>query len=233
MAIVGPGVKPLGRDDRIFSDHVDVRPTLVMLTGLKDDYIHDGRVMVERLHEQALPNGIRQKRENYLELATLYKDLNATLGSVGRNSLRYANRSITSNDGAYAQYLTTIGAITTKRDALASSIKTALNGAAFGNQPVAESQEDGQRGAPPHRSGRGSGRRSPPRRPPLIASALNLGPPALPVGFALSAPRPSSISSVRHRLEPACAKLISAGLRPPQTRFVAVWRARTDAPDRG
>ena len=143
VAIAGPGVSNLGVTDSFFSDHTDVRPTLLALIGLKDDYVHDGRVMAEWIDEHALPKGIARKRENFIELATLYKDLNATLGSVGRNSLRYANKQITSSDAAYAQYLTTIATITSNRDALASSIKTALDAAAFGNQPVSEQQEDG------------------------------------------------------------------------------------------
>jgi hypothetical protein len=143
MGIVGPGVRRDGRNDRFFSDHTDVRPTMLALLGLKDSYVHDGRVMAEWLDERALPNGIARKRENFIELATLYKQLNATLGSVGRNSLRYANKQVTASDSTYAQYLTTIGTFTSNRDALASTIKTTLNGAAFGNQPIDEHQEDG------------------------------------------------------------------------------------------
>jgi hypothetical protein len=143
VAMAGPGVRREGRNDRFFSDHTDVRPTMLALVGLKDSYVHDGRVMAEWLDEQALPNGIRRRREDFIELATVYKDLNATLGALGRNSLRYANRQISGPDSAYAQYLTTIGAITTRRDALATTIKTVLDGAAFGNQPVNEQPEDG------------------------------------------------------------------------------------------
>lgn len=142
LGIVGPGVRAEGRNDRFFSDHTDVRPTMLALLGLKDDYVHDGRVMAEWLQAHALPSGIRRGRENYIDLATLYKDLNATLGSLGRHSLRYANRSITGSDADYGQYLTTIDQITTKRDALAARIKTVLNAAAFSDRPVDERHED-------------------------------------------------------------------------------------------
>jgi hypothetical protein len=40
VAMVGPGVKQLGRNDEVFTDHADVRPTLMALLGLKDDYVH-------------------------------------------------------------------------------------------------------------------------------------------------------------------------------------------------
>ena len=143
FAAVGPGVRHLGRHDAVFSDHTDVRPTMLALVGLKDDYVHDGRVLAEWMESHALPHGIRQRQEDFIELAEVYKQLNAPLGLLGRKSLVWANRSVTGNDAAYAQYLSKIGSITTERDALAEQIKTALNGAAFSNQPVGERTEDG------------------------------------------------------------------------------------------
>src|SRR5262249_54826203 len=77
-----------------------------------------------------------------IELAQTYKQLNAPLGSVGRNSLVYANRSIISDDVTYGKYLTKIGDITARRDALANEIKSALNAAAFGNKSVGERNGD-------------------------------------------------------------------------------------------
>jgi hypothetical protein len=143
VAMVGPGVQRLGRNDAAFSDHTDVRPTLLALLGLKDSYVHDGRVLSEWMEQQALPSAIRQSRENFIELAEVYKQLNAPLGELGRASLVYANRSVTGVDTAYARYLAKISDITNQRDSLADNIKTVLDAAAFGNQPVDERSEDG------------------------------------------------------------------------------------------
>lgn len=143
FGIAGPGVRRLGRYDAVFSDHTDVRPTVMALLGLQDDYQHDGRVLAEWIEPHALPDGIRDRQENYVELANIYKQLNAPLGSLGRNSLVYANRAITGNDAKYMQYLNTIAGITSQRDSLAKSIKTALENAAFANQPIGEGAEDG------------------------------------------------------------------------------------------
>jgi hypothetical protein len=144
FGIVGPGVRPLGRHDAVFSDHTDVRPTMLALLGLKDDYVHDGRVLAEWLQPNALPQGIRQRGEDFVELAQVYKQLNAPKGSLGVNSLVYANQSITAVDAAsYGRYLAKIGAITSERDALASQIKVVLDNASFGSQPVSERSEDG------------------------------------------------------------------------------------------
>jgi arylsulfatase A-like enzyme len=140
--IAGPGVKQLGRHDAVFSDHTDVRPTMMALLGLKDSYVHDGRVLSEWLDQRALPSGIRQGQENFAELADIYKQLNAPLGELGRASLVYANRSITDTDKVYARYLKTIADITEDRNELANQIKGVLDAAAFGNRPVDEDSED-------------------------------------------------------------------------------------------
>lgn len=143
FAMVGPGVQPLGRSDAVFSDHTDVRPTMLALLGLKDSYVHDGRVLSEWLEQRALPPAIRQNRQNFVELAEVYKQLNAPLGQLGRASLVYANRSVTDVDKVYAHYLSNISDITNQRNSLAGDIKTVLDAAAFGNQPVDEGSENG------------------------------------------------------------------------------------------
>jgi hypothetical protein len=143
FAMVGPGVQRLGRHDAVFSDHTDVRPTMLALLGLKDSYVHDGRVLSEWIARTALPSGIRRGQENFVELAEVYKQLNAPLGELGRASMLYANRSITDVDTAYARYLSKISDITNQRNSLAGEIKTVLDAAAFGNRPVDEGSEDG------------------------------------------------------------------------------------------
>ena len=143
VAMVGPGVRPLGRDDAVFTDHADVRPTIMALLGLKDDYVHEGRVVAEWMQQKALPDGIQDRREDFIELAQIYKQLNAPLGQLGRASLVWSNHSVTGTDKIYARYLKRIGEITEERNELGSQIKTVLNNAEFHNQPVGEGAEDG------------------------------------------------------------------------------------------
>jgi arylsulfatase A-like enzyme len=142
VAMVGPGVQPLGRNDEVFTDHADVRPTIMALLGLKDDYVHEGRVVAEWMHQHALPDGIRDARENFTELAEIFKQLDAPKGELGRASLRWSNRSVTAPDRVYARYLQQIGEITEQRDELAGQIRTVLDNAAFHNQPISEDAED-------------------------------------------------------------------------------------------
>jgi hypothetical protein len=41
-----------------FSDHTDVRPTMMARLGLRDDYTHDRRVLIEALEPSVIPNTI-------------------------------------------------------------------------------------------------------------------------------------------------------------------------------
>ena len=143
VAMVGPGVRRLGRHDQVFTDHADVRPTVMALLGLADDYVHEGRVVAEFMSDDALPSGIRKSRENFVELANVFKQLNAPKGELGRASLVWSNRSVTATDKVYARYLQQIADVTRDRDQLAGQIKTVLNNAAFHNHPVDERAEDG------------------------------------------------------------------------------------------
>ena len=136
FGMVGPGVRKQGRDDSVFSDHTDLRPTMMALLGLNDDYVHDGRVLVENLDMDALPKSLKSSHHGYVELAQAFKQINATKGPLGRKSLVAANRAITSDDKTYANFLAAIGAITDERNALTSDMIALLNGAAFENKPI-------------------------------------------------------------------------------------------------
>jgi len=51
LGMVGPGVKHLGATGDVWSDHTDVRPTMLSLLGLQDDYAHDGRALFEVMYD--------------------------------------------------------------------------------------------------------------------------------------------------------------------------------------
>ncbi len=42
IGMVGPGVLNRGVDSTTWTDHVDYRPTMLLLAGIKDSYVHDG-----------------------------------------------------------------------------------------------------------------------------------------------------------------------------------------------
>jgi hypothetical protein len=136
FGLVGPGVAKQGRFDGVFSDHTDLRPTVMALLGLTDSYVHDGRVLVENLEAHALPDSLRDSSFAYTALAQSYKEINATKGPLGVSSLAAANHAITSDDATYNKFLTKIGGITDERNALANQMIALLDGAAFKKQPL-------------------------------------------------------------------------------------------------
>src|SRR5438876_5422789 len=76
-------VRDDGIDSHTWSDHTDIRPTIMLLTGLKDDYSHDGRVLSEAMTGAALPATIRGNANIFRRLAASYKQINAAVGQFG------------------------------------------------------------------------------------------------------------------------------------------------------
>src|SRR5262249_55264139 len=72
LGLVGPGVKRGGVNGHLWSDHTDIRPTILTLLGLKDDYVHDGRVLVEVLQGSALPHALHAHHAILIKLAEVY-----------------------------------------------------------------------------------------------------------------------------------------------------------------
>jgi hypothetical protein len=116
-------------------DETDIRPTMMYLLGLTDDYEHDGRVITQIL---ANPN----KALSAAGVATLgdcYKQLNSSVGTFGTATLKFATKGIESTSPGDAQYLATDQALVTldqSRDQLAGVIKQDLENAAFQNTPI-------------------------------------------------------------------------------------------------
>jgi hypothetical protein len=136
LGLVGPGVRHQGVNDDIFSDHTDIRPTVLTLAGLTDDYAHDGRVLVEGLEPHALPDAVRDSHDVFTLLAVAYKQINAPVGPLGLASLTISTKALEGDDATYASLEAQLSDITTKRDALAAQMIALLEGAAFHGQPI-------------------------------------------------------------------------------------------------
>jgi hypothetical protein len=144
VGFVGPGIAHNGIDSSTWTDHTNVRPTMMSLLGLTDDYRHDGRVLVEALDKHAIPQALFEHRNTTDELGAIYEQLNAPFGQFGTDTLTASTRAITStDDGVYNSVEGSIGDLTVKRDALALQISIALDGAAFNNQAIKEKDAKG------------------------------------------------------------------------------------------
>jgi hypothetical protein len=140
FGMVGPGVRKLGIDNDVFTDHADIRPTVLDLLGLVDDYAHDGRVVAEFLEASALPVPIRSNIQTFIALSQALKQIDAPLGSVATNGLAQSTQMIGYTDSAYAYLSKAMDALVVARNLLAKQIKSQLEAAAFANVPLDESR---------------------------------------------------------------------------------------------
>jgi hypothetical protein len=160
LGVVGPGVKNLGLDGSAANagpnsagpdsgqltvpgsgttgswvDETDIRPTLMYLTGLKDDYEQDGRVITQVLNS---PNSALSGAA-VAQLGACYKQLNSSVGQFGTDTLIASTTGLESNapgDAAYTASEQALGSLDQLRDSVAGQIKRSLDSAAFGDHPV-------------------------------------------------------------------------------------------------
>ena len=143
IGMVGPGVDQSATDDTTWTDHTDLRPTMLSLVGLKDDYTHDGRLLSQDLSGYATPAAVRKSGSDFSQLADAYKQLNASFGTFAMNTLKASTRALASNDAGDATYTSIesqIQSLTSQRDALAAQIKAALDAATFDGQVLNSAQ---------------------------------------------------------------------------------------------
>ena len=122
-------------------DETDMRPTLMYLTGLRDDYVHDGRVVSEILQS---PNAALSAT-GVAALGACYKQINSSVGVFGTDTLMASTSGIEStsqSDRTYAQSEQNLVSLDQLRDSVAGHIKGSLDAAAFSNTPVSHSDMD-------------------------------------------------------------------------------------------
>jgi len=146
VGMVGPGVKT-DPNYTGWTDHTDVRPTMMTLLGLKDDYQTDGRAVVEPLFDWAVPQTLRAHRETLLRLGEVYKQVTASFGSFAMYTLVASTKALASgsstDDSTYTTIEGKIADLTTQRNALMAQIRTGLNNAQFAGQALNEQQAKG------------------------------------------------------------------------------------------
>jgi len=133
LGLVGPGVQNYGVDPATFSDHTDIRPTILSLVGLRDDYTSDGRVLSEDL--STVPPAVQSDRDTYEALARTYKALTAPVGPFGLTTLVTSTQALASgsagDDSAYTADEAQLTSLGQQRDNLTGQMQTILSSAAF------------------------------------------------------------------------------------------------------
>ena len=131
--IVGPGIATKGVDAKTWTDHTNLRPTIMALTGLKDDYVTDGRVLYEAMSSHTA----LAATASGMQLAQLYEKINAPFGRFVQDTLAASTKALQSTDEAkYAATESSLVSLQKRRDYVAGKIKTALWRAAFLRKPL-------------------------------------------------------------------------------------------------
>jgi hypothetical protein len=164
IGLVGPGVAHLGLDGNQpqdgpnsagansgqltvsdfhlkgpWTDETDIRPTLLYLTGLTDDYIQDGRVI-----SQVLAHPGQLGSHSITELGACYKQLNSSVGYFAAATLVADTKAVESNTAGDQLFIKTDAALRSlevARDALAIEIKDELNKAEFSGGSITNADQ--------------------------------------------------------------------------------------------
>ena len=144
LGFVGPGVKNLGRTSDTWSDHADIRPTILALLGLKDSYEPDGAVLADFLQTSAISRDMRAHHESLVRLHNVYKEIAAPFAPFANDTLVASTHAIASgssiDDSHYTSVENSIASLSSQRDSLEAQMRTALTNAAFGG-PTASEQD--------------------------------------------------------------------------------------------
>jgi hypothetical protein len=123
-------------------EETDIRPTLLHLVDLKDDYLSDGRVLTSILREHSDDESGRAVDQ----LAAAYKQLNSSVGAFATDTLiaeSAALASDTAGDATFTSIEAQLTQLADERDTLAQDIKTALSRAEFGEDEINASALNG------------------------------------------------------------------------------------------
>ena len=156
-ALVGPGVKAGGVDGPTpaqgneasdpnstntvpeastkgtWVEEVDLRPTLLHLAGLTDDYPSDGAVVSQVLTEPS------SALTGTADLASAYQAINSSVGPFATWTLQADSKALAggsaADDSAFATQQAALSDLLAHRDRVASAMKAALAAAAAGQAP--------------------------------------------------------------------------------------------------
>jgi hypothetical protein len=135
LGLAGPGVRRAGIDDQTWADETDVRPTLMALTGLRDNYASDGRVLFEALNAATLPSAVADQVDLLTGLARDYKRINAPVGELGMTTLSAASTALSGPDpDQLANIDAALDDLSARRAVLAGRMRAVLDGAVFAGQ---------------------------------------------------------------------------------------------------
>jgi hypothetical protein len=140
VGFVGPGIRRLG-SAAPWTDHTDVRPTMLKVLGLRDSYVADGRVITQVLGKDHGRHDRDDDGDELLDaLGHAYKQVNAPFGRFAKRILRASTMALKGDDATYATLEAEIANITARRDTLAGEIRAALDAEEFEGRSIERRQ---------------------------------------------------------------------------------------------
>ena len=146
VGMIGPGVQTMQPGDALWTDHTDIRPTIMALTGLKDSYVSDGRVLTDIIKPSVLPGSLNANQTTVAALGAAYKQVMASFGQFSMDTLAASTGAIataSTGDTVYSQTMDDLIALGSQRDSLAAAMRLALWKAEFENQKIDQKQAKG------------------------------------------------------------------------------------------
>jgi hypothetical protein len=147
LGIVGPGIEKSGIDNNTWSDHADIRPTMMLLLGLHDDYQYDGVALIGNLSDYTIPKSIKESSGGitlFNMAVKNYKQINAPVGQLAIDTLKASTKGIKSgnltNDMTYNSFENKISILTIERDKLVQQVSQILKETEFNGKPLDQEQ---------------------------------------------------------------------------------------------
>ena len=141
FGFAGPGIRNRGIDNTTWTDHTDIRPTILTDLGLRDDYTHDGRPVSEILQGQ----GAQGDPER---LGQVFKAINAPVGQLSMTTVNAATQAMESgsatNDSRYTRFDGGLASIVSERNELVREMRPLLDGAPGDQSHVQQLIERGE-----------------------------------------------------------------------------------------
>jgi hypothetical protein len=133
----------------LWVEEVDIRPTLLALAGLHDDYLSDGAVIPGIRSDRGNSNhdDSHAGNDRIAGLVDVYHQLNSSVGAFATDTLRAESAALASSsagDATFTQLENRLTRLADERDSLAQEIKVLLDRAEFGNGEPGQSAVDGE-----------------------------------------------------------------------------------------
>jgi hypothetical protein len=139
LGMVGPTVKKLGETGAVWTDHTDIRPTMLSMLGLGSGYEQDGGAAAQFFVPKFLPQQVGNHIDTYEAMLNAYNQLNAPVGQFGHDSeivSTNAAESSSTGDAVYRGFNQQLADCQAQRAPVTTAMKADLNAAMFNHANI-------------------------------------------------------------------------------------------------